>query len=303
MTPCNFFVEKRREGRRRQLMDIGLEEIAPLLVRESAYKIVIPLHSCGWTKEYINYLRNLKYPLNKHIKPVDYSGSLASRIKRYLQPVEDWLLARFNTEADGLSDCWALNDIAYFLYLFKIGVDEQAQVDMHVPEVLDAMKQLTEKITDLEARIRLEQVAGIINLYEESSIYTFTYVPEIDSVSMNDRIDDLLDEAEMVEISKTRHSLGVPRINTELRLAWLRTKLWYRSVLQKREYRKFLDLSSEIIRYISKYMGKEIPKLDIAFFDTYSYRPPLIDLKPILVKGLSEKYQKPIGSWRGLVGG
>jgi len=106
---------------------------------------------------------------------------------------------------------------------------------------------------------------------------------------MIDRINDLLDEAELIKISKKRHSLGIPQISTELRLRWLKTKSWYRKTLRKRKFGRLLRLSNETISYIAGFPGKEIQNLMTPLLDWHSYRPPLVDIQPYLSRNFPRK--------------
>lgn len=285
--------------------------IVPLLVRESAHTIFIPAHASGWSKEYIDYLRRLKGPLGRRVKLIDYNGAIALKTKRYLQPVEDWVLSDIKHPRPTIGinhprECevyFGLNEVAYFLYLLNIGIHEQAEISVNIPKTVRKLRYFATQVTDLEGRLRIEQLAGLANLYEKSSICAFGYEPKLADFSMLDRIEDLLDEAEIVEISRKRYSLGMPRIDTSLQLAWLKSKLWYRKIMRKRKYKKFLRLSKEIINYIPKLLGKEIPGLEIPFFDKESYRPPCVDVNAFLVTKLQKQFRKPlvVRNYRGTI--
>lgn len=289
-------------GTMAKFREISIEEVVPLLIREGAHTIWVPIGHCPAGRGYNEALRDLKYPLSKRLKPVNYDRTIAGRVQRYFQPVEDWILSNIKkNDFESRLDCFALNEVSNFLYLFKMGIDKQAQVGLDIQMVSEDLMRLAGKLTDIEARIRLEQVAGIINLYEKSSVSTLTYTARTPGISMIERIEDLLDEGEIVEMSKRRHSLGVPRINTELHIAWLKTKLRYRKLLRKRKYRRFLRFSKEIIRYISKHTGREIPKFEVPFFDEDSYRPPVVDVEGFLANDLKKKHRKHVTPIRGFV--
>jgi hypothetical protein len=258
------------------------EETIPLLIREGAQTIVIPKElELDWGHYYAS-LKKVS-SLTKRVQPINLDKTLVSRIRTYFQPVIDWILCEAKTnEKDswvaGAHAAFSLSEVAKFLYMFKTGVDYESQVDVDPLFVGKMLAYLTNRIEDLEVRIRLEQVAGILNLYERSSICTFTYTEKVHGVSMIDRIDDILDEAELRAVSKMRHSLGIPQIRTELRLTWLKTKSWYRTTLRKRKFGRLLRLSSETVSCISSFPGKKIQDMATPFFDGLSYRPPLVDL-------------------------
>jgi hypothetical protein len=135
---------------------------------------------------------------------------------------------------------------------------------------------LKSEINDKDVQFLLDDLLGIINLYEEKNIDCTIFDTGFSKQKISTRISEILDIAEIIEISKLRYKLGlrehILKVIPEIRMR-------VRSLVTKKEYASCLRASQEILSVV---LGPQDlpPKIgELTNFFTHKYNPPIIDLE------------------------
>lgn len=130
-----------------------------------------------------------------------------------------------------------------------------------------------------EAKARLDALQGIWSVYcNPKKLDAFTLVPKVVNSSVQNRVFELLDDAEMIELSRSRHLLGVPGM---ARSALINTKRRVRNVLENRKYFGYIKAATDLVRVASVSLGIPLTLPDPSLLEgiiSKGYNPPLIDL-------------------------
>lgn len=220
-----------------------------------------------------------EYPsvIGKRIMVVDQNGRTYKKTLAYLEPILEDL------KADHLSEPY---HILAFLYKLALASELEAEIDagdimggLHIGyDLLKARRRLKNE----EAKARLDALQGIWSVYSSpKKIDAFTLVPKVVVPSVQKRVSDLLDDAEFVKLSSSRHLLGVPG---KAKAALLRTKRYVTEVLENRRYLGYIKAATDLVRVASGSLGLPVTLPDPAVLKgivATGYNPPIIDLSSL----------------------
>lgn len=262
----------------------GLDLLAHALLSASAHKIIIPTAKRVRAREIEHIIKTYPPSLAQRIQLVDENGAICKKIFTFLEPVSQQIdFSRRNDRQRRLPilNCWeALSLVANFLYKLAIASKYQAEADVSELQHLDDHLLLLESyVENEEAKFRLEQIHGIYNLYEKpKEIDALAFAPN-NKIPIYHRVNDLLDDAKIVELSENRFLLGIP---SKVTIAILRIRKNVREILAKKKYINELSAAQQLVR-IARPPDHVSVVLDsmrelIGSFQASTYNPPLVNL-------------------------
>lgn len=248
------------------------------LVRTAAQQILIPANSTNaiFPDSMIEKaIKKCPPSLASKIKVVDKDRGTCNRVRKYLHPILDGI-KEDNPDVRG-----AYAFVFDFLYKMVIACKFQAEADIHqlrfVGNYIDLLKQTLE---DEEAKFRLDQLFGIYNSYRKlEKIDTLALLLPSRNICINQKVNDLLDDAEILELSKNRYLLGIPG---SAKIAIKRIRKGIREILANKKYSRQIAAATDLIQIVGSSTIGPIPSADIQevlrSIQLSPYSPPLIDM-------------------------
>lgn len=258
-------------------VSLPFDVFAKYLVRTAAYKLYLTMPEVSGSEKLKKAVKSVPPSLAHKIEIADKKRAIYNKVLTYLKPVYDELL----TKDSKMSTDATIGPIFDFLYKLAIASKLQAEADIasieYVGPVLDRLRR---KIKDDEASFRLDELHGIYYIYQKPmSIDALTIYPGSSGCSISQRVMDLLDDAEIVELSRNRHLLGFP---SKVKIAMKNIKKWTAKILTKRKTKSQLSAATDLIQTVSSSAGVEIPLAEtleiIKSIQMSPYSPPIINL-------------------------
>ena len=256
-------------------VEAGMRLLSSYLLRASAQKIYISSNVPASFPNVEEIVRQYPAGLASRIEIVDKDGKIFNRVRRFLQPIYDEISSTQHEKESGYP-------LAFdFLYKLAIASQFQAEADIHtlarMGYHIDRLKRI---VKDDEAKFRLDEIYGIYYLYQKpEEIDTLTMLPDVRETAVHQRVLDLLDEAEFMELSRQRYLLGLP---SKARIAMMKIRKRIKEILVDKKYSQKIAATQDMIHLLSSYTGYQIPLPNVseilASFNVYSYNPPLVDL-------------------------
>jgi len=251
----------------------GLDLLAGTLIRCAAHKIYVPYRMPRFGPSIDETIKEYPPSLRNRIEIVDKEGKDWNRVISYLKPVYD--------EIVDSPLVLSYNMVVDFLYKLLLASKYNAESDVSQSKFIGSFIQsLRDQIEDTEAKFRLDQLLGIYSNYSNPlKIETFTIFPNISIPSIYHKISDFLDEAEIIELSKNRHLLGIP---SKAKIKLIEMKKGIRHFFSEKKYekyKKYIGITREFLQIVGTTEGVRIPNIEY-FRELYSseYNPPLVDL-------------------------
>jgi hypothetical protein len=173
-----------------------------------------------------------------------------------------------------------------FLTTMSIASKYDTEADANLDIATNATNRIRRQITSSESRALLARIGGIINCYQIS-----TQIPCImpkNHAVPKDLLMDLLNDAKMISLSRSRYLLGIPG-KFEMTLNKIKQKLG--EILSEPRTRRRLAMATKLGNIATKRVNVELPEMDIERKKTFS--PPLISLEEIKPKCLSTRRKLP----------
>jgi hypothetical protein len=287
-----FILKKRTPYWRKWSWTNSWSYILPSLIQESAHEIIVPeyefYHYLAGDIPVSKQLETLPERLRRRVSIVDRNGNTWKSIERFFAPLHtvEIEISTGNKAreyfGDGFSSTPAIlgefvTALTHSFYLLTLACKEQAEVDLSIERLkrdILFMRACLEKAgLSGEAMACLDQSYGLLNLYDKVKIPSIRYVAHEMTPSVEERLDELLREAEVISMSKERRRFGLGRIPLHLMIVRLGNSC--RAIMKKRKYRSVAQASNEVIQIMSQ-MGYPLPKFPILDISTYS--PPAVDL-------------------------
>lgn len=144
----------------------------------------------------------------KRLRIVDRRHSIWNAIERYLQPVsKDYADASMH---DALSpNMRRLREITWSLYLLALGTRDHCEVPLDPKTVTFSIDSLDEAPLSAESKIRLSSIRGIFRLFSHNSEVPGFRCIALPNVTLRERIDEILEDAYLLEASQLRRFFGV----------------------------------------------------------------------------------------------
>lgn len=286
----SFWITHTREGY--PVLDT-FRSILERMILECAHEIAIPYMNLEENNHLEKYGLNLslkeiisKYPksLQFRIRIVDKNQKEYKKIQNYFSPLKA-------EEEKGIINKNYYSMIMYNFYLLYLASKYKMEADSdRISDLKDQIDNLIKIVNNDEARVRMIQLKGLYNLYKlKKEISSIKLIADTLNPSIEERIADLLYEAEYLEISHMRHLLGIPSyINKGI----LKTKKLMSNLIRKKKYKNIIQSSISSINLVSNLNIKGIidPTLNKYLYD---YSPPLTsfsNLRDELYLDWSHKY-------------
>jgi len=251
----------------------GLDLLAATLVRAAAHKLYIPYNAPRFGPSIEEAMKEYPRSLANKIATIDKDQKIYNKVSLFLKPIYE--------EAKETPLIFAYNGVQDFLYKLALASTLQAEADVSQSMFLGHfIDMLRDNVQDGEAKFRLDQLYGVFHIYQApEKIDTLTMSPKIPIPSIYQRISDLLEEAEIIELSRDRYLLGIP---SKAKTALINIKKWKRTVLANRKYKNYVGVAADLIQIAGDSVGVSVPVTDLSEnlmnLLTSTYNPPLIDL-------------------------
>lgn len=158
-----------------------------------------------------------------------------------------------------------------FLYTLTIASKFDTEADVDFELVLRAVKRLKNQVTSSESVALLSRIQGILNCYQiKRSIPGIMAAPQITSAEL---LRDLLDDARVVSLSKSRYLFGIPG---SFEIAMIRVKQKIREIISDKRNRDRLLTASKVGNIATKPLPFQIPEIEIEAKKVFT--PPLVSL-------------------------
>lgn len=179
----------------------ALDVLVATLVRSSAHEVIIPyVEPGGWAKPLYDAIAELPPSLAERVRVVDKRHRMRDRVRTYLEPLNE----------DSCREADLVGQFAFdILYKICLGARYEAEID--ISKKMVSILGLLESKLHGEAKARMSQLIGILNLYDSAaSVPVSVLKTGMVRPSVYERVSDFLDEAETQHYSHQRYLLGVP---------------------------------------------------------------------------------------------
>ena len=222
-----------------QIIARAVEAYVRLLVAHCAVTVRLPDHRSFLLPPAGDIKRALPPSLKKRVRFVDRRRHIWNAITKYFAPVAEFLdekNAYLRSEID---------QVKWDVCLLAVASRTRSQVISSPHEALRILRELqTVKALSSEAKARIATLVGMFQSYDTpTEVPGFRVLPLRGSVSLADRVEDILDDAYLLEASHLRRLLGlranVASIRRDLRslLRFIaKRRKWAKGVLSAANY-------------------------------------------------------------------
>ncbi len=266
---------------------INLEILSSLLIQECSTEIhIVPFNQ--EEKDLVRTeLEKLPAFFQNRIKIGDQDFSIKNKLEKFLEPTFE--IGNVKQSGEGqkkspYSDAYLTTALRVLQLACKIN----AEADIPFMSTINNRLQWSKKICiNSEGQARLDSLIGIFNCYETSSNASFRVNPvDYKSLKISQRLDELLVEPDLQELSEVRYSLGIPAMLKKL--PEIKKVLFQKSkkLMQNNKFTKILSHSPQVTALAVS--GGTVPVPAIPIPDWEKYNPPIVDLIEIRKKILEE---------------
>ncbi len=261
----------------------NLNMLTSLLVQEAATEIHVSPYNEKEKELLITELDALPQFFKNRVKIADDDFKILEQVKKYLEPTYE--IAGLKKEGNvDYSDPYLESAIR----LMAIACKKNAEVD--IPEFSSILNRLSwnkNNCENSEGKARLDNLFGLFNCYSTSSNAGFTVNPtEYKTMKISDRLDDLLAESDLQELSKTKREFGIPA--SLKKVSELKTTLLHKTkkLFQNPKFSKILSHAPQMTSLALTEGTFSVPAIPILEWEKYN--PPIIELTEIRKKILKE---------------
>jgi len=211
----------RREDPDTQKMNLSfvadcLEEYVRRMIGACAYRVSIPAHGTKmWAAP--NRLKSLLTPTNrKRIQFVDRKQSIWGDLQAYLHPVFKDLPSEKPKKGGPQPLRDVLGNLAWNLYIITLASRYHCETVLCPTEAVAGVDTLIRSdLLSPESKSRLSVVRGLFALYSDTfNVPGFRYIGEATQISLQERLDEILEDAYLLEASHLRKFLSL-KANTK----------------------------------------------------------------------------------------
>ena len=164
--------------------------------------------------------RSLSPSLRNRISFVDRRGKTLDAVRAYLSPITEDYASQLNpNESSG-----DLSLLAWHLYLLCLGAKMKAEVPFSPNDALDNLNEIGNwsNLTP-ESKARIAIISGLFRSFsQKTEVPSIRFLPKIPAFAISERIDEILEDAYLLEASRLRRFLGlnqnVNSVKRDLRL-------------------------------------------------------------------------------------
>lgn len=158
-----------------------------------------------------------------------------------------------------------------FLTTLTIALKYETEADADFDVVQTALSRIRKQISSPVALSLVSRIDGLLNCYQNSTQVPYVY-PR-DSNATHDLLKNLLDDARMISLSKSRHLLGIP---SKFETAIIKVKQKTRLLASIPKNRKHFAMATKIGNMATKQLNVELPQIDVERKEEFA--PPLVSL-------------------------
>lgn len=230
--------------------------------------------------------------LRPRIKWVDRNRKILKSIEEMMLPLHNeletiWEKKRKETgvkASDIHGHEHGLCILAEFLHTLTAALKYDTEADVDLNLAWNAIKRIRMQVRSSESLALLSRIEGILNCYRISENIPGMMVTN--QPTPGDLLKDLLDDAKVISLSKSRYLLGIPG---KFEIAMIRIKQKLREIISDRRKRKYLAIASRVGNIATRQINVELPELEIE--QQKMFAPPLVslhELKPNCLRTLRE---------------
>ncbi|WP_155325534.1 hypothetical protein [Desulfosarcina ovata] len=194
----------------RDLAAAGLESYSRQMVSQFSLEVQVPYIKLSPVKNAAAIKNRISPSLRKRLKIIDRRNNYWDAIKRYFEPIRRDISEDINEFSNSIP-LKKLFLLTWLVYMIVLGSKKGADVAVdpnHNKDLCDAL--LTFPKLSSESKSRLSVVRGIFAAYRDSELVpSLMYVPSITVGRVAERIDEILDDAYMIEASNLRRFFGL----------------------------------------------------------------------------------------------
>jgi hypothetical protein len=266
----------------------NLQMISSLLIQESATEIFIIPYDEQEKEQVSKELDGFPAFFRNRVKIGDENFSIKTEIQKYLEPTyQIGTVGNSRNNSDKGEATYSDPYLETAIRILAIACKKNAEADIPLMKGLkNRLSWAKQNCNDGEGKARLDNLIGLFNCYDISSNAGFHVNYNNPNAKMiSSRLDELLAESDIQELSEIKYSFGIPaklKALSDLKtLLHLKSKKLY-------ENRKFRDLLSNVpqVTALAASQGTfSLPYIPLP--DWERYNPPIVDLTEIRTKLLA----------------
>ena len=143
------------------------------------------------------------------------------------------------------------------------------------------LEELNNSVNGDEAQFRIAQIYGLWNLYDiKNTVPALTYVPESIGPEIYQRVNDMLDEANMIHLSQQKHMMEIPG---KLKAALLGFRKGIRNIRRDPIHKDKFNFTSDLVRFSGQLVSFIEPGTAAAYqwLESYFQNLPTLDRNTI----------------------
>jgi hypothetical protein len=261
------------------------------LLRHSAQKVYLVDLGKKLSEDVIsavpNYLKNRVVWADKDKKIAQSVDQMLDPIAHEIAPMWSQMRAKNSKKYSGInSHEHGLCLIREFLVTISVATKYSTEADLDLDIARKAIERVQRQVRSNESLGLLSRIEGITNCYRISR-----RIPNLaisGKPTPRDLLKDLLDDARMISLSKSRYLLGIP---SKFEIGLIRAREKVREILSDRKNREYLVAATKVGNIAAKYLNTEIPEIDVEQKNVFA--PPLISLDSVKPNCLSTARELP----------
>jgi len=265
----------------------NLEMLSSLLIQQAATEIFVVPYNEKEQQQLKSELSSLPEFVKRRVKQGDEDFQILKDVKKYLEPVYDIPFSVTKVSENGKG--------SYFdpylessLRLLALACKKNSEVD--IPEfgtINNRLKWLKQNCQSSEGKFRVDNLIGLFGCYSSSSNAGFKVNPsEYKKMKISERLDELLTETDLQELSKTRHQFGIPASLKKVSELKSVLHLKAKKLIQNEKFSKLLGHTPQITSLALSGGTVTVPAISIPEWERYN--PPIVELTDIRKKLLEE---------------
>lgn len=190
----------------------SIEAFARHMVASCATKVHMPTLSGHDVPSIVKLKMAVTESLRKRISFTDRTNAIWAAILKYLDPIIRSIGPREYRIGPCGNDVWDMLDrIAWNLYLLALASRRRTEVVVNLSDQTKAIYELLRKKSmGPEAQARLSNVEGLFRVYDRQyEVPGFRIMASNQGAAVSDRIEEILEDAYLLEASRLRRFLGL----------------------------------------------------------------------------------------------
>lgn len=253
------------------------------LIEYSAHQIIIPktlilrkydTKTYDYNSQLIStedYLQNLTPMIQRKIKTIKYR-KIRDKIDNFVSPLYEIDSPVIKIDGEDTRLNYVINTSAMELVIIYLASKYECSsfITTDITRTLNSFKTLKKYAKEEEQKDTMALIEGILNIYVKKELENFSIRPK-DYISIKDRLDAVLEDAEMIKNSENRYFLGIP---SKIKNSLIRLKKNTRAFYNNPQYNKYLSLIKSGVEVGMNSQGIPIKIPELTFY-SQKFCPPL----------------------------